>query len=382
MAGLYIHIPYCKQKCNYCNFFSKPVAEADLELFITTLCKEIDLRSQAVDVLSDSEFQEPIQSIYFGGGTPSLLGIAQLQRIFKHLYDHFSIADTAEITLEGNPESLSAAYIQSIQSDTPVNRLSIGVQSFQTADLQYLNRKHTVQQARTAIEKAYQYGLTNLSIDLIYGIPTLTDAAWAHNLREVADLNVTHLSAYALTIEPKTMLYRQIQKGLRQDIDENQQIRRYNALLDWADTHRFQHYEISNFCKEQRYSIHNCNYWNHTSYLGLGPSAHSLVGRRRTWHSSDIATYNAQIANEQGMLDYENLTPTMVYNESVMTALRTCWGIRFDTIEQQCGLSFSTHLKTQLATLPEAWIHTDIHGARCTREGMLFADRIASELFI
>ena len=278
MAGIYIHIPFCKQACNYCDFhFSTSLKMKDE--FIQALIHEIELRR---DVFS----QETISSIYFGGGTPSLLSQNDLQVIFEKLYSSFKINSDIEITLESNPDDLSYAKIEQLKKSL-INRISIGVQSFKDSDLQFMNRAHTAKEALDSVKNCQDTGFTNLNIDLIYGTPGMTDQDWLENLNTSFKLNVPHISSYALTVEKKTPLYKQIQKNKIDPINEQQSIKQFEILMSEMDGNSYEQYEISNFCKANYYSKHNTSYWKRNHYLGLGPSAHSFYENSRFWNVSN-----------------------------------------------------------------------------------------------
>ena len=315
MSGIYIHIPFCIKKCDYCNFYS----DTDLSLkdtFIVALEKEMELRCNYLK-------QAPIQTLYFGGGTPSLFSAADIDRIIDKLSRYFSFAEQCEITLEANPNSLTEDYLRSLKR-TSVNRLSIGIQSFSDDDLHILGRKHTAKQAEECMYLAQKYGFTNLSVDLIYGFPGLNLEKWKHTLEKIKD--IPHLSCYQLSLEHKTPLYRHIQDGSYQALSEEEIMQQYEYLIDFAKKHDFIHYETSNFCKKGCESRHNSSYWKAEPYIGLGPGAHSFDGQSRQWNVPDVNTYisfyekvdSEQHSLSQGeniLFEKEILTPDMRYNE-------------------------------------------------------------------
>ncbi|MDR1950674.1 MAG: radical SAM family heme chaperone HemW, partial [Bacteroidales bacterium] len=342
MAGIYIHIPFCKQKCAYCNFYSvaiggKTVAvrtlHATLQQYVDALISEIILRK--------NEINEKIETIYFGGGTPSLLEISQIVKIFENI----NFSKNTEITFEGNPETLTENYLNDLRKHTPINRLSIGVQSFFENDLNYLNRKHSPKQALNSIEHAKKSGFENLSIDLIYGIPTLTNERWIENLKTFFSLDISHLSAYALTVEPNTILDKQIQKNQTQSPNDEHIEQQYLMLREQLKKHNFEAYEISNFCKNKQYSKHNSNYWNLSKYYGFGASAHSFCGTSRSWNVADVNEYISSLKNKKLPSELEVLTKNMQYNEYVMTAIRTQWGISPNEISKRFDEKFSHHFQ-------------------------------------
>lgn len=374
MAGIYIHIPFCKQKCHYCNFFSVATLSKKDE-FVAALLKEIALRK---DYLQG----ERVNTVYFGGGTPSLLSISDIALIIEHLAGHFDIDHLAEFTLEANPDDISLEIAREWKS-TSVNRLSIGIQSFFDDDLHYLNRVHSASQAFKAIDDVRNAGFENLTIDLIYGIPGLTDEKWAKNLETFFSLNIPHLSAYSLTVEQKTPLALLIEKGKYARLDENLSIGHFRKLLEEAKAHHFIHYEISNFAKEGYYSKHNSLYWLGGSYLGLGPSAHSFNGHSRQWNVSNISRYIQLDDYRTTVEEKEILTTEQRYNEYVMTSLRTSWGCDTVHILHAFGEHYENHFVINARPYLEKK-HLFREGTKyfLTDEGKLFADGIAAGLFI
>jgi oxygen-independent coproporphyrinogen III oxidase len=374
MAGLYIHIPFCRQKCHYCNFFSLASTKRKDE-FLVALEKEIALQRNFLD-------QEMIETIYFGGGTPSLFSTDELNRLFDHLYKAFSISREAEITLEANPDDLDPAKLKALKS-TPVNRLSIGVQSFMDEDLQYLNRVHSAGQALNSIKDSMDAGFRNLSIDLIYGMPTLEDTHWADNLNVVASLNIPHLSAYALTVEPHTALDKLISKKKITAPDDERMVSQFRMLMDFAKENRFEHYEISNLCRGSYYSKHNTSYWNGVKYLGLGPSAHSFNGISRQWNVASLSEYIGSLSKDVVPFESEVLTVEQKYNEFVMLALRTIWGVDPSKIRELFGDDKESLLHSNIASfIRTGKVEKTGSVYVLTDEGKLLADRIASDLFI
>jgi oxygen-independent coproporphyrinogen-3 oxidase len=374
MAGIYIHIPFCKKKCNYCNFYSV-ASSRHVEDFEIALLKEMDLRKNYLD-------GEQIETIYFGGGTPSLLTYDALMKIFEKLQQSFIISPDAEITLEANPDNLDIKKLRELRS-SPVNRISIGIQSFSDDDLIYLNRIHNSSQAEASVKRSQDAGFENISIDLIYGIPTLTDEKWKENLEISFGLDVTHISAYGLTIEPKTALDTLIRKGKAKPADEEQSIRQYQMLMKEMKEHNFTHYEISNFCKEGFISKHNSNYWKGMKYLGLGPSAHSYDLNSRQWNAADLLAYLNDIMNGNISGDKEILSETDKFNEYIMTSLRTMWGCDLNYLEKY----FGNELRIQVLTKAEKYLEKEQMTnnnsiLQLTDNGKLFADGIATELFI
>jgi len=373
MAGIYIHIPFCKQKCHYCNFFSVASTKWK-DAFMAALLKEIGLRK---DYLQG----ETVNTIYFGGGTPSILRISDLTLIIELLTRHFNIDPHAEITLEANPDDITEEKARAWKS-TSVNRLSIGIQSFFDDDLHYLNRVHNAEQAIRSIDVVRMAGFKNLTIDLIYGIPTLTEEKWERNLETFFSLNIPHLSAYSLTVEQKTPLALLIQKGKYAPLDEQQSIGHFKMLLEKAKAHKFIHYEISNFAIEGYYSKHNSIYWLGGNYLGLGPSAHSFNGHSRQWNVSNISKYIQLDDYHTTVEENEILTTDQRYNEYVMTSLRTSWGSDTVHIRNVFGEKYESHfLLNAKSSLKKSHLYHEGTKYFLTDEGKLFADGIAAGLF-
>jgi oxygen-independent coproporphyrinogen III oxidase len=374
MAGIYVHIPFCRQKCHYCNFFSVASLKYKQHL-LDALLEEIFLRRS---YLAGKE----IQSLYFGGGTPSLLEPSEIGRISDGIRKYYSVSKDAEITLEANPDDLDKERIREYMN-LGINRMSIGVQSFHDADLDYLNRVHSASQAMNSITDVQDAGFTNVSIDLIYGIPGLTTEQWEENLGIAFKTGVQHISAYALTVEPKTALDLLIKKKkLPPPLEENI-VEHFRIMMLKMKENGFIHYEISNFCREGFFSRHNSMYWNGEHYLGLGPSAHSYNGISRQWNISGIIDYMDQIKRGDRYFETEILTPTQHYNEYVMTSLRTMWGCDLHKIEKEFGDKFASRF---LSLVPRFLISGHVIEKQgiyyLSDEGKLFADGIASDLFM
>lgn len=384
MAGIYLHIPFCKQACHYCDFhFSTSLKNKSP--FLKALEKEIELRKDFF--FNDGQSKEKVGTVYFGGGTPSMLDVSELMHVFDALYSNFEIDENAEITLEANPDDLTPQKTKSLKK-TPINRLSIGIQSFYDEDLQLMNRAHNATEALNVVKHAQDNGFNNLSIDLIYGIPTLSHKKWEHNLKTTFDLDVKHISAYCLTVESKTALEKLIASGKIKNVDEQHSSEQFEMMLKEMKNNNFEQYEISNFCKDQFYSRHNSNYWLKEKYVGLGPSAHSYNGETRQWNVANNAKYIWALENKNGkdleisLFEQENLTINQRYNEYVLTSLRTIWGTDLSFIEKQFGNDFRIHcLKeaqpyfqlNQLVQKDDSLFLTDM--------GKLFADKISSDLF-
>lgn len=374
MPGIYIHIPFCRRKCHYCNFYSLTLLRYRKD-FTDALLKEIMMRKSYLPL-------KPVRTIYFGGGTPSLLSMDDLAKILNALYENFQITGDAEITLEANPDDLTEDYLDGLRH-LPVNRLSIGIQSFGSEDLHFLNRIHSSEQAMTSLELARRKGFDNLSIDLIYGIPTLTAERWHENLHRAFSFHIPHISAYALTVEPSTALEHLIRRGKIQAPDEEGMVEHFHILCDQMERYGYTHYEISNFCRDDMYSRHNVSYWTNEPYLGLGPAAHSYNGHSRQWNKADLTSWLDSLSIDQPSFDLESLSPDQHYNEYVMTSLRTIWGCSTEAVLRQFGQEYNSHLLRMAARWIESG-HLTMQDniLKLTRSGMLFADRIASEFFM
>ena len=373
MAGIYLHIPFCKQACNYCDFHFSTSMKMKVH-FVQAIIQEIELRK---DVFAN----EFISSVYFGGGTPSLLSKQDLDSIFEKLYKSFKIDADAEITLEANPDDLTFEKIQQLK-DSPVNRLSIGVQSFRDEDLKYMNRAHNAIEALNSIKMAQDEGFQNITIDLIYGTPGMSNEDWKYNLRKSFALNLPHISSYALTVEEKTPLYYQILKKNIGPIDEQQSADQFKILMDEMLINGYEQYEISNFCKGNLYGKHNSSYWKKDYYLGLGPSAHSYFGNSRLWNISNNIKYIKALFQSQLPLVKESLNTQEMYNEYVMTSLRTKWGCNLIEIEKDYSMSFSHYFKAQIKSYEiNGYVFENKGIYTLSEKGKLIADRITSDLF-
>jgi oxygen-independent coproporphyrinogen-3 oxidase len=368
LAGIYIHIPFCKQACTYCNFYFVNTTSRK-EQFIQALLQEIERTAAYLQ-------NETIKTIYFGGGTPSLLDRNDWERIFEQLYKYHLI-ELEECTIEVNPDDLSAEKLHTLKA-FPVNRLSIGVQSFQEVDLRFMHRAHNAIEAEKAILSAQDIGFNNITIDLIYGTPTLSMEQWEENLNKADSLGVQHLSCYALTVEPKTKLFQAVKKGLTPSPNEEKTTMQFDMLMHFAQTHQFQHYEISNFGKENYIAIHNTNYWRGEKYLGLGPSAHSFNHSARRWNISNLNNYINAINLCEDCFTEEQLSEKDRTNEYIMTSLRTQWGCDLRKIPETFSEEISASLK-KITT--DFYLFSNNH-LILTQAGKHFADYIASELFI
>jgi len=374
MNGIYIHIPFCRQKCNYCNFFSIASIKSKSD-FINALLKEIEFQKI---YLSHTK----IYTIYFGGGTPSMLSVDELNLILNKINQLFSIEKEAEITIEANPDDLTLEKIAELKN-SPINRISVGIQSFNDEDLHYLNRKHNSEQAKDSIFRLKDFGFENISIDLIYGIPTLRNDDWEQNLDNFFSMEIPHLSAYSLTIEKQTILDILIRKGKAENISENLSIEHFKYLLNRMDDNGFIHYEISNFSKPGCYSKHNSIYWTDGKYLGLGPSAHSFNGISRQWNVTNLSKYIQSINEGIIPAEIEILNTDQKYNEYIMTSLRTIWGCNENTIRENFGERYLDHfIKTAKRHLKNKALLFDENKYLLSQKGKLFADGIAGDFFI
>lgn len=372
MAGIYIHIPFCKKACHYCNFhFSVSMQQKDE--MIKSICREAELRQGYIT--------EKVDTIYFGGGTPSLLTATDLSMLLEKFRALFMINESGEVTLEANPDDINSSKLAEWKS-IGINRLSIGVQSFFDQDLQWMNRAHTAEQALKSIQLAQEIELNNISIDLIYGVPTLTDEQWKQNIKTALSLNIPHLSCYALTVEPKTALQKMIEQHKTENIDADKQGRQFELLMEWMEAAGYEHYEISNFAKRGKQSKHNSSYWRGKHYLGLGPSAHSFNGLSRQWNISNNALYLNQIRENIVPYEIEQLTSTQQLNEYIMTSLRTSEGISLSSVINKWGeVSAEKIAASSEKYRSQGMIYKEDNHLILTRKGKLFADGIAAELF-
>lgn len=373
MAGIYIHIPFCKKACHYCNFHFSTSLKLQND-FLMALLKEIGLRKNYAD-------GEVVNTVYFGGGTPSLLSAGALRQIMDALHEHFDVSVKAEVTLEANPDDIASNPLQAWR-ELGINRLSIGVQSFFDEDLRWMNRVHSSQQGSDSIRRAQDAGIDNLSIDLIYGSPELSDERWQINMHKALDLSVPHLSCYALTVEPGTALDAMSRKRLVRPVQNDDQARQFLMMTDFFQQAGYEHYEISNLALPGRRSQHNSAYWSGEKYLGLGPSAHSFNGVSRQWNVANNALYIQSLAKDAIPFELETLTPVQRFNEYVMTALRKMEGLDLRWLAVQSGDTLVTQLTREAKRFMEqGWMEGEKDRLVLTREGKLFADHIASELF-
>ena len=372
MAGIYVHIPFCRQACHYCNFYFT-TSPGNKDKFIDALLHEIELSK---DYLQG----EKIETFYFGGGTPSLLAKAELIAIVEKLNGQYDLSGLKEFTLEANPDDLSPEKIKELAElrSLGLNRFSIGVQSFFDDDLKYMNRAHNSAEATSSLKRVQDAGFENITIDLIYGTPTMNNQRWQKNLEIAFALGIPHISSYALTVEPKTSLDRKIKKGERIAVSEEQSAVQFNMLMEEMQKAGYEQYEISNFAKPGKYAIHNSNYWRGKKYLGLGPSAHSYNIVSRKWNVANNISYIQSIAEGIIPAEVEVLTPAQQVNERIMTALRTMWGLDLKGFEPRVA----DLIKQDLSVIEPTHFILHQNVLTLTNQGRLFADAIAASLFV
>jgi oxygen-independent coproporphyrinogen-3 oxidase len=372
MSGIYIHIPFCKQACHYCDFH-----------FSTSLKKKEDmLRAIKTELLMrKDEISGGVNTVYFGGGTPSLLTIEEIQELLAVVKENYKVSEFPEITLEANPDDLDTEKIL-VLKDSPVNRLSIGIQSFFEQDLKFMNRAHNEQQAKESLAMASRY-FDNISIDLIYGIPYLSNKRWKDNLKQTFDFGVAHISSYALTVEPKTALDHFIKSGKYPPLDESLAKNHFEILQKETSQRNYIQYEISNFGREGYFSKHNTSYWNGSPYIGIGPSAHSYDGSQRSWNIANNAKYVSSIQNEVLPCEKEKLSPEDRINEAIMTGLRTMWGVSMDAIEKNYGKMHKDNILQQAQKhLDQKTIKLENDHLFITAKGYFLVDGISADLFL
>jgi oxygen-independent coproporphyrinogen III oxidase len=373
MAGIYFHIPFCRKACIYCNFHFSTSLKS-LEEMVHAM--RIELRNRC-----DYIQNETIETIYFGGGTPSVLNCHQIGALMEEINQYYHMASDAEITLEANPEDVNDEILDAWKS-IGVNRLSIGVQSFSDAELQWMNRVHTARQSLESIEKAQGKGFKNISIDLIYGSKFQSPQSWQAALQQVEKLNVQHLSCYNLTTEERTVLGKRVGDKKEDEVDDDLSAKQFELLMDWSNSSGYEQYEISNFCKSGFNSRHNSSYWMGKKYLGIGPSAHSFNGVSRRWNVSNNNQYIK--ASREGIVfsEEETLSSTTLYNEYILTRLRTKWGLSISEIQQRFP-DFQLHFKAQLrSAINKGFVLADENKVILSAKGKLLADHITQTFFI
>lgn len=373
MAGIYIHVPFCAKRCAYCDFYTQTNHNLINE-YVDAVCKEIELRK-------DYLHNEPIKTIYFGGGTPSQLSPEQIEKIMTQLGRFYDLSLCEEITLEANPDDLTDEFLSRLLALVPINRISMGVQSFNDDDLRFLNRRHSAAQAKEAVALCRKHGITNISIDLIYGLPDQTLEKWKRNIQEAISLGIPHLSAYHLIYEEGTPLYKLWEKGKVKQADEELSVEMFKMLIDELEKAGIEQYEISNFAKDGAYSKHNTSYWQATPYLGLGPSAHSFDGTNREWNVASIKQYIESIEANTVNREVEELDTRTRYNDYILTGLRTKWGIELDYISSHFGSDYLSYCLEQAEPfLKEELLVRDNNTIKLSRDGIFISDGIMSDL--
>lgn len=367
MSGIYVHIPFCKSKCIYCDFYSIAVSSL-IDDYCNAQKKEIASRSNQ---LTDKH----IQTIYFGGGTPSMLAIPSLESILTEIHRNYNIADNAEITLEANPESLNAEYLYGLRQ-IGINRLSIGIQSFDDKTLKFLKRRHSASEAIESIETAAKCGFSNISIDLIYGIAGLTDEQWEMELDKAFSLPISHISCYCLGIEEGTLLHRYLRENKYQPSDEETCLRQFLTFDSKVRENGFDHYEISNAGKPDMHSQHNSSYWDRTEYLGFGPGAHSYFANSRSWNIADVKEYIKCISEGEPCSTSESLSPADILEETIMLGLRTAKGINLGEIKKDFGNIASERIIKAIKNLQPEFYNFDGERLSLTPKGMFVSDNI------
>lgn len=373
MAGIYIHIPFCKSRCIYCGFYSTTMLDLR-QKYVNAVCKEMELRHDYID--------EPVETIYIGGGTPSLLGKDELKMLFLYIYKVFKIQDNAEITMECNPDDVDADFTNLLAS-TPVNRVSLGVQTFSDARLRLLRRRHDTDDVTQAVKLLRRSGIDNISIDLMFGFPDETLNDWITDIDKALELNVEHISAYSLMYEEGTKLFDMLEQKQIREIDDNLSLKMYDELTYRLKGNGYEHYEISNFARPGYRSRHNGNYWRQVPYIGLGAAAHSFDLTSRQWNVSDIMSYTEGINNGKIRAEREMLTADTTYNDIITTALRTCEGVDLNYIGRHLGKRYRDFIMENSARfISEGLMETAGNNVRLTHKGIYISDMIMSELMI
>lgn len=372
---IYFHIPFCKQACHYCDFHFSTSLKYKEEM-LWAMQQEIAKRAHYLE-------DKKVHSLYFGGGTPSILDAEDILQLIGTVEKYFEIAPDAEITLEANPDDLTREKVDALRQ-TPINRFSIGIQSFYEEDLRWMNRAHNAQEADSSIKRVQDAGFKNITCDLIYGYPLLTNEKWKANMQKLIALDIPHISSYSMTVEKKTALAHFIKEGKTPGMSDAQSAAQMLMLIDTLTQNGFEHYEISNFAKDGMYAKHNTNYWKGKHYLGIGPSAHSFNGHSRSWNVANNAKYIAALTDDTSYNELEHLTKSDQFNESVMTSIRTMWGLDLQKVEKDFGYDYKQHIlkESQTFLVNEELEIIDNNTLRATNKGKLLADHIASELFL
>lgn len=373
MAGIYLHIPFCKHRCAYCGFFSSTDSELK-EAYVSALCRELEMRKHYAG-------DEPVRTIYVGGGTPSQLSLPQLERLFTQIYKIYKVDTDAEVTLEVNPDDVRDEYTSALSCSLPIRRLSMGVQTFNDERLRFLKRRHTAAQAIEAVERCRRYGFSNLSIDLIYGLPGETLDEWGHDLRQALSLEVPHMSAYHLSYEEGTPLWKMKEQGRVTEVDEEVSAAMYTMLVEHLVRAGYEHYEISNFCRPGMESRHNSSYWKGIPYIGCGAAAHSFDGKSRQWNIASIPYYIKGIEEGRPQVEREELDLYTRYNDYLVTSLRTRWGASLEKVHSQFGpLLHGYCLKNAHRHLEQGLLQVDGDSLHLTEKGIFLSDGIISDL--
>jgi oxygen-independent coproporphyrinogen-3 oxidase len=373
VAGIYLHIPFCKQQCTYCDFHFSTTFEAYREQMIGSIAQELVSR---VDYLEE----KPLETIYFGGGTPSILKKNEIARLLETIHANYEVRPNAEISLEANPDDISTESLREWK-ELGINRLSIGLQSFKEDDLKWMNRAHTVDEAQNCVRLAQSGGFENLTVDLIYGLPNLSMQEWRNHVQTVIDFDVPHISAYCLTVEEKTVLHKLVKTGKIDSVSDETQGEQFMELLKMLETNGYQQYEISNFSKPGFESKHNGNYWKGEWYLGVGPSAHSFNGTSRRWNVANNRRYLKAIKEKTDYSETEELSKENQFNERILIGLRTVFGVDLDELETISALPKAFYTKMN-SFIESNWMIKEGSVISLTKEGRLRADYIASELFV
>lgn len=372
MAGIYLHIPFCKRRCIYCDFFSTTQSERKAE-YVRALCRELEMRKEYLD-------KEPIETIYLGGGTPSQLKKKDFEDIFSYIYKAYPVTSDAEITLEANPDDLTPEYIAMLRT-LPFNRLSMGIQTFQEPILKLLQRRHTARQAIEAFQECRKAGFQNISIDLMYGLPGETSASWEQDLQQALSLHPEHISAYHLIYEEGTALWKLREQHKVEEVDEDLSVSLFSALIDRLTTAGYDHYEISNFCLPGFHSRHNSSYWTGKKYLGCGPSAHSYDGISRQWNIASLDKYIAGITNDSPAFEIEELDLYTRYNDFIITSIRTEWGMPLSRLRNEFGEKLYNYcLRMANPHLKQGTLEIKENTLKLTRKGIFISDGIMSDM--
>lgn len=350
MAGIYIHIPFCKQACTYCNFHFS-TSRKNREQILSTILKEIALRKGYLD-------KQTIESIYFGGGTPSILSEIELGAIFSQLEKHFDLSGLKEVTLEANPDDLNNKKLRELKS-LPIDRFSIGIQSTHQDELDFMNRAHNASEGIDSVKRSQDAGFEKISVDLIFGIPNGTIQKWEENLERIFELNVPHLSAYALTLEEKTVYHHLVKSGKYTAPKEDELAEQYNLLQNYISDNNWEQYELSNYCQGEKYAFHNSSYWKDELYLGIGPSAHSYNGKSRQWNLANNQAYSKGLKRATNYFETEELSEENRYHETLISRLRTKWGLPQKFMTENFSEKVNEHFEKQAESLSEYLVLTN-----------------------